>query len=60
MKEQVAIVDFLDCETAKLDALNVQTEKAISLLKERRSALIAAAVTGKIDVRDAVPVELAA
>lgn len=49
--EQHAIAAFLDCETAKLDSLKIESEHAIALLKERRSALIAAAVTGQIDVR---------
>lgn len=37
-------------ETAKLDALRFATERTITLLKERRAALIAAAVTGQIDM----------
>ncbi len=37
--------------TAKLDTLLAQAERAIELLQERRTALISAAVTGKIDVR---------
>jgi len=36
----------------KLDLLKAKAERAIELLKERRSALISAAVTGKIDVRN--------
>ena len=36
----------------KIDRLMAKAEHAIALLKERRSALISAAVTGKIDVRD--------
>lgn len=51
-KEQEEIVAFLDTETAKLDALKTDAERAIDLLKERRKALISAAVTGKIDVRE--------
>lgn len=51
--EQIEIASFLDDETAKLDALKDESERAIALLKERRSALIAAAVTGQIDVRQA-------
>jgi type I restriction enzyme S subunit len=51
--EQVAIVRHLDSETMKLDALSGEAERGIALLRERRSALIAAAVTGKIDVRHA-------
>jgi len=53
VEEQLTIVDFLVCERAKLDDLAWTAERAIALLKERRSALIAAAVTGKIDVRQA-------
>ena len=49
--EQVEIVKVLDAETAKLDNLVSEATKAIDLLKERRTALISAAVTGKIDVR---------
>ncbi|KVN74616.1 restriction endonuclease subunit S [Burkholderia ubonensis] len=60
MREQEDLLAFLDEETTKLDQLKSEAERAIDLLKERRSALIAAAVTGKIDVRNAVPQELAA
>lgn len=49
--EQGEIAQFIDLETAKLDTLTVEAQRAIDLLKERRSALISAAVTGKIDVR---------
>lgn len=51
--EQNDIREFLRTETVRFDALNAVAERAIILLKERRSALIAAAVTGKIDVRGA-------
>lgn len=54
MEEQKAIVNFLDQETAKLDTLTVEAQRAIKLLQERRTALISAAVTGKIDVRGLV------
>jgi type I restriction enzyme S subunit len=60
LEEQLQIAKFLNTEIAKLDTLKAEAERAIELLKERRSALIAAAVTGKIDVRNAVPEELAA
>lgn len=53
--EQQSVVEFLDTETAKLDDLTTEAQRAIDLLKERRSALISAAVTGKIDVRTAKP-----
>lgn len=49
--EQLAIATFLDRETAKLDTLISKIYQAIELQKESRSALITAAVTGKIDVR---------
>ncbi|WP_201446224.1 restriction endonuclease subunit S [Burkholderia gladioli] len=58
--EQLQIASFLDTKTAKFDALKSESERAIDLLREYRTALIAAAVTGKIDVRNAVPEELAA
>jgi restriction endonuclease S subunit len=51
-EERNAIADFLDRETAKIDALVGKIEEAIKLLKEYRTALISAAVTGKIDVRN--------
>ena len=53
--EQKAVVCFLDSEITKLDLLVAESERVIALLKERRSALIAAAVTGQIDVRGAIP-----
>lgn len=49
--EQKEIVAFIVKRTGELDSLAGEAEHAIALLKERRSALIAAAVTGKIDVR---------
>jgi type I restriction enzyme S subunit len=55
LDEQADIVKFLDCETARLALLISTAEKATELLSERRAALIAAAVTGQIDVRDACP-----
>ncbi len=50
-EDQLMIQAFLDQETARIDALVKEAESAIELLQERRSALISAAVTGKIDVR---------
>jgi len=49
--EQLKIVTYLDQQTTRMDALISEAERSISLLQERRSALITAAVTGKIDVR---------
>ena len=51
LPEQHAIAAYLDAETAKLDALVAKVEEAVERLQEYRSALITAAVTGKIDVR---------
>jgi type I restriction enzyme S subunit len=50
LSEQHAIVAHIAKETAKLDALREATERTIGLLKERRATLIAAAVTGKLNV----------
>ncbi len=52
-EEQRDISEFLDIETRKLDTLQAEAQHIIELLKERRNALISAAVTGKIDVRNA-------
>jgi type I restriction enzyme, S subunit len=53
--EQVATAGQLDRQTARLDALATKIETASSLLRERRTALISAAVTGQIDVRNWKP-----
>ncbi|HGL6802443.1 TPA: restriction endonuclease subunit S [Citrobacter amalonaticus] len=50
--EQQQIADFLDHEIAKIDTLIDKQLLQIALLQERRTALISAAVTGKIDVRN--------
>lgn len=55
MVEQESIAEFISYEVGKLESLKTEAERAIALLKERRSALIAAAVTGQIDVRGALP-----
>jgi type I restriction enzyme S subunit len=52
--EKSVILDFLRQEAVRFDALIEEVQKAIELMKERRTALISAAVTGKIDVRDRV------
>jgi type I restriction enzyme S subunit len=52
LSEQQKIAQFLDHETAKIDTLIEKSNSAIELMQERRTALISAAVTGKIDVRD--------
>jgi len=48
LPEQRAIIAHIASETAKLDALRAAAERTIALLNERRAALIAAAVTGRI------------
>jgi type I restriction enzyme S subunit len=52
LDEQRAIAAYLDRETAKIDALVGKVRQVIEKLQEYRTALISAAVTGKIDVRD--------
>ncbi|MCW5635697.1 MAG: restriction endonuclease subunit S [Rubrivivax sp.] len=52
--EQERIAAFLEAESRKLDNLQRDAERSITLLRERRSALITAAVTGQIDVRGLV------
>lgn len=49
-EEQRRIAEFLDAETERLDALTAKVRHAIALLREYRTALISAAVTGQIDV----------
>ena len=49
--EQVSIAAFLDKEIQSFDGLIMEAAIGVELLSERRSALISAAVTGKIDVR---------
>ena len=51
MEEQIRIVEFLQMRCAEFDILMTEADQAKSLLQERRSALVSAAVTGKIDVR---------
>lgn len=50
--EQTAIVEYLDNQTAKLDAAMAATRREIDLLREYRERLIADVVTGKVDVRE--------
>lgn len=53
-KEQWAIVKFIEQETDRIDALFSKVRDSIDKLSEYRTALISAAVTGKIDVRKEV------
>jgi type I restriction enzyme S subunit len=52
-REQSAILAHIEDELAKVDAVHAATERTVALLKERRAALIAAAVTGQIEVESA-------
>jgi len=52
IEEQKRIAEFLDQKTNAFAKLIENTETAIELMKERRTALISAAITGKIDVRN--------
>lgn len=54
LEEQLKIVEALKEKLAVLDELSIKAFNAINLIKERKVALISAAVTGKIDVRDFV------
>jgi len=49
-KKQEEIAEYLDNETKKFEKLITKAKSAIELMKERRTALISAAVTGKINV----------
>lgn len=53
LDEQVKIVQAVQGATESIDRLREAAEQSIRLLQERRSAIIAAAVTGQIDVEDA-------
>ena len=51
LSEQLKIAHYLDHVTVRIDSLISEAVIGVGLLQERRSALISAAVTGKIDVR---------
>lgn len=53
--EQISIVGYIREQTCHMDALITEAQRAITLLQERRAALISAAVTGQIDVRGLSP-----
>jgi type I restriction enzyme S subunit len=60
LAEQVAIVRYLNERLAGLDKVGVRSADMIEQLRERRSALITAAVTGQIDVTQSTPALVAA
>ena len=53
--EQTAIADYLDSRLTRICSTSAKAEALIARLQEYRTALITAAVTGKIDVREAAP-----
>lgn len=55
LKEQQAILDFINAEISDIDVLISKYQKQIDLMQEYRTSLISQAVTGKIDVRDWQP-----
>ncbi|WP_462387970.1 restriction endonuclease subunit S [Acidovorax sp. Q11] len=59
ISEQIAIVNEMKMRLAQFGELIAESEIAVSLLQERRTALISAAVTGQIDVRGLAPLETA-
>ncbi len=52
LSEQRRVAEYLDEQTRKIDTLILETERFVDLARERRAALITAAVTGQIDVRE--------
>jgi type I restriction enzyme S subunit len=54
LKEQREIVAYILAESHRFDTLTAEAQRAIDLLHERRTALISAAVTGQIDLRETV------
>ena len=53
--ERISIADYLDDKLSKLDDISFNCDRQVQLLQERRTALISAAVTGKINVHDWEP-----
>jgi hypothetical protein len=50
--EQEELVKYLDRETLRIDSLASKVDQSIGKLQEYRAAVISAAITGKIDVRN--------
>ncbi len=57
LAEQSRIIEYLQSKISKINSISDRSQAAIGLLQERRTALISAAVTGKIDVRKWVALE---
>lgn len=54
LSEQQSIVEYIEHETGRYHKFVARLEESIDRLREYRTALIAAAVTGKMDVREAI------
>jgi type I restriction enzyme, S subunit len=52
LSEQNTIVQFVEQQSSRFAVMSADAQRAVDLLLERRAALISAAVTGKIDVRN--------
>ena len=55
LSEQAAIVGRCSEVSARLERLVFTTQRSLNLLRERRAALITAAITGQIDLRAELP-----
>ncbi|KUK57607.1 MAG: Restriction endonuclease S subunit [Synergistales bacterium 53_16] len=55
LPEQTAIAEYLDAQTARIDAAIEASRREIDLLREYRTCLISDVVTGKVDVREVAP-----
>ena len=55
LPEQTAIAEYLDAQTARIDAAIEASRREIDLLREYRTRLISDVVTGKVDVREVAP-----
>ncbi|HEY5086683.1 MAG TPA: hypothetical protein VII66_04905 [Gemmatimonadaceae bacterium] len=53
-EEQRELTSFVNVETSRFDALSAEAQRVIDLLLERRAALISAAITGAIDLRERI------
>lgn len=60
LEEQAAIANYIESAIARIDALINKTERSIELLREHRTSLITAAVTGKVDLRNGADLRNAA
>lgn len=52
LKEQLKIVNYIECESNRIETIINKTEQEINLLKEYKTALISEVVTGKVKVID--------